>query len=159
VLDYQGPKLQALQEVRTKVRAAVVADQAAAHARLEGEKLLASLTQQPHQAKWPASLIVSRDQRLQKQALNPKVQDAVLRAPVSGLPTVIGVNLADQGYVLARVLRVVDAPLASAEQTRQEQTQVVQWWSQAEKAAHYASLKTRFKVSLNEPASTPKDYN
>jgi len=152
VLDYQSSKVQPLAEVRATVRAALVAEKSAELAQQEGQKQLAALTVQPQDAKWPAAVTVSRDQQ---QALDPKVSDAVLRADAAKLPKVVGVDLADQGYVIARVLRIVDRAPSSPEQAKQEQAQIAQWWAQAEKDAHFAALKAQFKVSKKAVTTSP----
>ena len=152
VLDYQASKVQPLAEVRTSVRVALVAEKSAELAQQEGQKQLAALAAQPQDAKWPAALTVSRDQQ---QALDPKVSDAVLRADAAKLPKVVGVDLAGQGYVIARVLRIVDRAPSSPEQAKQEQAQIAQWWAQAEKDAHFAALKAQFKVSKKAVTPTP----
>ena len=152
VLDYQASKVQPLAEVRASVRAALVAEKSAELAQQEGQKQLAALAAQPQDAKWPAAVTVSRDQQ---QALDPKVSDAVLRADAAKLPKVVGVDLAGQGYVIARVLRIVDRAPSSPEQAKQEQAQIAQWWAQAEKEAHFAALKAQFKVSKKAVTPTP----
>ena len=152
VLDYQASKVQPLAEVRASVRAALVAEKSAELAQQEGQKQLAALAAQPQDAKWPAAVTVSRDQQ---QALDPKVSDAVLRADAAKLPKVVGVDLAGQGYVIARVLRIVDRAPSSPEQAKQEQAQIAQWWAQAEKEAHFAALKAQFKVSKKAVTPAP----
>jgi len=152
VLDYQASKVQPLAEVRASVRAALVAEKSAELAQQEGQKQLAALAAQPQDAKWPAAVTVSRDQQ---QALDPRVSDAVLRADAAKLPKVVGVDLAGQGYVIARVLRIVDRAPSSPEQAKQEQAQIAQWWAQAEKEAHFAALKAQFKVSKKAVTPTP----
>ena len=152
VLDYQASKVQPLAEVRASVRAALVSEKSAELAQQEGQKQLAALAAQPQDAKWPAAVTVSRDQQ---QALDPKVSDAVLRADAAKLPKVVGVDLAGQGYVIARVLRIVDRAPSSPEQAKQEQAQIAQWWAQAEKEAHFAALKAQFKVSKKAVTPTP----
>ena len=152
VLDYQASKVQPLAEVRASVRAALVAEKSAELAQQEGQKQLAALAAQPQDAKWPAAVTVSRDQQ---QALDPKISDAVLRADAAKLPKVVGVDLAGQGYVIARVLRIVDRAPSSPEQAKQEQAQIAQWWAQAEKEAHFAALKAQFKVSKKAVTPAP----
>lgn len=152
VLDYQASKVQPLAEVRASVRAALVSEKSAELAQQEGQKQLAALAAQPQDAKWPAAVTVSRDQQ---QALDPKISDAVLRADAAKLPKVVGVDLAGQGYVIARVLRIVDRAPSSPEQAKQEQAQIAQWWAQAEKEAHFAALKAQFKVSKKAVTPTP----
>jgi peptidyl-prolyl cis-trans isomerase D len=152
VLDYQASKVQPLAEVRTSVRVALVAEKSAELAQQEGQKQLAALAAQPQDAKWPAAVTVSRDQQ---PALDPKVSDAVLRADSAKLPKVVGVDLGGQGYVIARVLRIVDRAPSSPEQAKQEQAQIAQWWAQAEKDAHFAALKAQFKASKKAVTPTP----
>ena len=78
-----------------KVRELVVAAQAAAMARKDGEARLAALKAAPgHRAgRAPRSMV----SRAQARDLPREIVDAVLKAPTASLPGAIGVDLGDAG--------------------------------------------------------------
>jgi peptidyl-prolyl cis-trans isomerase D len=87
--------------------------------------------------------------RSQPQGVPRAVVDAVLGADVAKLPAVVGVELGEQGYVVARIAKVLprepapggDAPLIS---------QYTQAWASAEAQSYLEALKKRFKVEVKE---------
>lgn len=129
-----------LDEVKDKVRAALVSERAAATARKDGEARLEALRKAD--APLPSALTVSRNQ---PQGLDRQVIEAVMAADPGKGPVAVGVDLADLGYVVARVVKVVprepapggDAPLRA---------QVGQAWAAAETEAYLAGLKQRYKA-------------
>ncbi len=132
----------ALSEVKARVRAAVVAQQAAALARKDGEARLAEV--QKSGAALPTAVTLSRNQT---EGMPRSVIDAVLRADVSKGPATVGVDVGNVGYVVVRVLKTLphealpggDGPLLA---------QVGQAWTTAETEAYLAALKKRQKVEL-----------
>ncbi len=136
-----------LAEVQDRVRTRVVAVQAAAKARAEGQQRLAVVQKSPAET-LPNTAVVSR---AQMQGLPRQVVDAALRADAGKLPAVIGVDLGDAGYAVARVTQVLgrealpggDGPL---------QQQYTQAWANAEAQAYLESLKKRNKVQIEEAA-------
>ena len=137
-----------LADVRSRVREAVVQQQAAALARKEGEALAAKV-KQSGDASLPAAVVVSRSdpQNLPREALL-----AVLQADASKLPLGLGVDLGSQGYLVARLTKVLppeDAGAAAASLS----TQYTQAWGNAETAAYYEALKRRHGVKLTAAAT------
>jgi peptidyl-prolyl cis-trans isomerase D len=143
VVKHEPARTLPLADVRDRVRAAVVNEQALALARKEGAARLAAL-QKGGDAALSATTTVSRSQ---PQGLPRPVLDAVLKADVAKGAVVVGVDAGEQGYVVARVLKVQprepipggDAPL---------QAQVAQAWATAESEAYLAALKGRFKAKV-----------
>jgi peptidyl-prolyl cis-trans isomerase D len=142
VVKHEPTRTLSLDEVKDRVRAAVVAEQAGALARKDGQARLEALRKAD--APLPVSVTVSR---AQPQGLPREVIDAVLRADVAKGPAAIGVDVGNQGYVVARVTKVLarepvpggDAPL---------QAQIGQAWATAEGDAYLAALKKRYKAEL-----------
>jgi peptidyl-prolyl cis-trans isomerase D len=142
-------------EVVAAVRAQVKSAQAAEMARKEGAARLAALLAAPQTA---LSEPVQTVSRAQARNLPRPVLDAVLKAPVTALPSVLGVDLKDEGYAVARLVKVLGRdPAAGA--PAQGQQQYTQAWADAESQAYYAALKHRFKVELNAPASASTGVN
>ncbi|MFY9510015.1 MAG: SurA N-terminal domain-containing protein [Rubrivivax sp.] len=134
-----------LAEVKERVRQRVVASMAAKKAREDGAKRLADLQKTPTET-LPVTLTLSRPQ---SQGLPREIVDAVLRADAGKLPAVIGIDLGEAGYAVARVTQVLpreavpggDGPL---------QQQYGQAWANAEAQAYLAALKKRHKAEVKE---------
>lgn len=152
VVQHTPARTLPLAEVKDRVRERVVAEQAAALARKEGEARLAQLRQGGEVAGLPAPVTVSRNQ---PQNLPRPLLDAVLRADASKLPTVFGESLGDDGYAVVRLVKVEPPQLQPAEATQLDQA-YARAWGAAESAAYYETLKRRYKaqVKLAAPAAS-----
>ena len=150
ITQYSPAATPPLADVSAKVREKVVAIQAAAMARKEGEARLAALRQAPATDLGTPALTVSRAQA--KDMPRPVV-DAVLKAPANPLPAVAGVDLGNDGYAVARVVKVLGRDPVAAD-AAQASAQYAQSWAAAEAQAYYAALKSRFKVEVTAPAAT-----
>lgn len=145
IVQYTAARTLPLAEVKDRVRERVVATQAAALAKAEGAKRLADVQKAPTEA-LPVTVTVSR---AQAQGQPRQLVDAVLRADAAKLPAVVGVDLGEQGYIVAKVTQVLardatpggDAPL---------QQQYTQAWANAETQAYLAALKKRHKAEIKE---------
>ncbi len=145
VVQYTPARTLPLAEVKDRVRQRVVAVQSAELARKEGQSRLAAVKAAPAEA-LPQSLMVSR---AQSQGMPRPLLEAVLRADATKLPSVVGVDLGEQGYVVAKVTQVL-AREAMPGGDAQLQTQYAQAWADAETQAYLEALKKRFKVNINE---------
>ena len=149
VVQYAAAQQLPLAQVKARVRERVVAAQAAAMARKLGEARFAALKASPESAPAQASQTVSR---AQPGSAAGALLDAVLKAPADTLPSVIGVDLADAGYAVVKLVKVLGRDPAVGDPVR-VQAQYAQAWGEAESQAYYAALKTRFKVET-KPDST-----
>jgi peptidyl-prolyl cis-trans isomerase D len=140
-------------DVKEKVRKQLAVVQAAARANKLGVERLAALRAAPATAMPGTPQLVSR---AQPRDLPRPLLDAVLKAPAATLPAFVGVSLGDQGYALAKITKTAgrDPSVASPEQSMQQYAQV---WSEAESQAYYASLKSRYKVTVSEGATAPRE--
>ena len=148
IVQHTPARVQALAEVKEVVRERVVAAQAAALARKEGAQRLTELQKAPDMVLSQA-LILSR---AQTQNLPRSVVDAVLGADPGKLPTVVGVDLGDQGYVLARVTQVLPREAAPGGDVSLQQ-QYGQAWAAAESMAYLEALKKRYKAEVKPAAA------
>ena len=142
-----------LAEVKDKVKLQLAATQAGARANKLGADRLAALRAAPTTAMPGAAQLVSR---AQPRDVPRPLLDAVLKASTATLPTFVGVSLGDQGYALAKIIKTAarDPAVADAAQSLQQYAQV---WSEAEAQAYYAALKARYKVTITDGATTPRD--
>jgi peptidyl-prolyl cis-trans isomerase D len=141
VTKYQAARTLPLAEVRDRVRERVIAARAGELARKEGEARLAQLKAAPS-GELPEKATVSRQER---SAVSPQVIDAVLRADAEKLPAVVGVDLGDLGYVVARVDAVLPREAGDDAPVRQQYGQA---WSSAETRAYLEALKARYKADI-----------
>ncbi|MFZ9184269.1 MAG: SurA N-terminal domain-containing protein [Hylemonella sp.] len=151
IVEHFAAKTLPLAEVRQEVRERVIASQAAELARQEGQKKLAEWKASPDKASLQAVQTLSRDQA---QATAPQLLDAVLRADPASLPSLLGVDLGAQGYVIARVNRVIPRSNPSPEQLKQEREQLAQVWATAQTQAYAKMLQQRFKMEIKVPQPT-----
>jgi peptidyl-prolyl cis-trans isomerase D len=145
VVQYTAARTLPFAEVKERVRERVVAARAAELARKEGMEKLAAWKANPGSANLPAPVAVSR-QETQKQP--QPVIEAALRADPAALPTIIGVDLGDQGYAVVKVNKILRRDAPPEEVARQEREQYAQSWASAENMAYYNLLKERFKAQI-----------
>jgi peptidyl-prolyl cis-trans isomerase D len=147
VVQHTPARVPPFDDVKDAVRLAVVQEQAAAQARKEGQAKLEALKQSPATA-LPQSAVLSRGQA---QNVPRALIDAVLLAPQDKLPAPIGVDLGADGYVVARVLKVLPREQAAAADALLA-PQLAQALSAAETEAYLSTLKRRFKVEVEASA-------
>ena len=157
VMQHQPARMLPLPEVRDAVRQRLVASQAEALARKDGEARLAQLKTDAGSGALtgaastgaaltgPALTTAATVSRAQPEGLPRGALEAVLAADVAKLPALVGVSLASQGYLVARIDRVLPrAP--NPEQDKALQAQYGQAWARAESEAYYQALSVRYKV-------------
>ncbi|MDQ6639556.1 MAG: SurA N-terminal domain-containing protein [Pseudomonadota bacterium] len=140
-------------EVKDRVRQQLAAAQAAALAAKLGGERLAKARAAPTEPFTGATVVVSR---AQPRDLPRPLLDAILKAPVTTLPAFVGVSLGDQGFAVARIIKTVGRDPVVADPAK-AMAQYAQVWAEAEAQAYYAALKTRFKVSISDSATAPRD--
>jgi peptidyl-prolyl cis-trans isomerase D len=93
-----------------------------------------------------------RISRLQIQELGKATTLAVLGADLKKLPAFVGIDLGPEGYVVAKVQKVMgrDPVVADAAQARNQYEQA---WSDAETHAYLDALKVRLKVQIDAKAT------
>jgi peptidyl-prolyl cis-trans isomerase D len=154
VVEYAPAHARPLAEVREQVRTAFLQERGAALAREDGQARLKAWNAQPATAtSLAAAVVVSRDA---PQEQSPQLLEAVLRADPTKLPTFVGVDLGAQGYVVARVDKVLPPAAQSPEMTTQSRQRYEQLWASAEARQYYEILKRRYKATIlvPTPAST-----
>lgn len=149
VLHYEAAHALPLADVREQVRARVVSAQAAALAQTEGKARLAALQQAPQT---DMGIEPRRISRLQTQELGKATTTAVLGADPKKLPSFVGIDLGSDGFVVAKVQKVIgrDPIVADVVQARNQYEQA---WSDAETQAYLGALKVRQKVQIDAKAT------
>ena len=145
IVQYEAAHALPLADVKEQVRARVVSAQAAALAQSEGKARLAALQQAPQT---DIGIEPRRISRLQIQELGKATTLAVLSVNPKKLPAFVGIDLGPDGYVVAKVQKVIgrDPVVADAAQAR---SQYEQAWADAETQAYFGALKVRLKVQVD----------
>jgi peptidyl-prolyl cis-trans isomerase D len=147
VVTHQPTRVPPLSEVKEQVRERVLAEQASALARKEGEARLAALRGKPDEA-LKDTITLSRAVTL---GAPRELVDVVMRADPSMLPLVTGVDLGAMGYVVLKVTRILPREAAPGGDDSLR-AQYAQAWGGAESAAYLAALKKRYKVEVTAAA-------
>ena len=142
VLQYQPARTLPLTEVREAVRQRLVISQTEAMARKEGEARLAQLKADPSSGSLAGPVTVSR---AQTEGLPRAAIETLLAADVAKLPAVVGLVLPGQGYLVARIDRVLPRE-PNAGQDKALQGEYGQAWARAEAEAYYQALSSRYKL-------------
>ncbi len=153
IVTYTAASTQPFAEVKERARARLLIAQGAELARKEGADKLAAWQATPASASLPEAVTVSREQ---SQKLPGALVDAVLRADSTKLPLFVGVDLAEQGYAVVKVNKLLERPV-KPESAAQDREQYTKWWTNAEGAAYYSSLKERFKAEIKVAKPVRKD--
>lgn len=133
-----------LEEVKEAVRLRVVAAQAAALARKEGEAQLAAWRGGAPAETLEPPITVSRGAT---QTYPAELIDAVMKASPSPLPSWTGVDFGEQGFAVVRVDKLLPRDPATGD-AKQLQGQYGQAWGEAEADAYYQALRARYKVQV-----------
>jgi peptidyl-prolyl cis-trans isomerase D len=139
-----------LEEVKDQVRLRVVAAQAAALARKEGEARLAAWRGGAPAEGLEPPMKISRGQT---QTYPSELIDAVMKASPAPLPAWTSVDFGDQGFAVLRIDKVLPRDPAGGD-AKQLQLQYAQAWGIAESEAYYQALRERLKVKITGTVKT-----
>jgi peptidyl-prolyl cis-trans isomerase D len=148
VTQYVPARTLPLSEVTQNVRERLIAARSAELAVKAGKEKLALWKANPDAAVLKPAFVMSRDQ---SQNAPPQLLDAVLRADASKLPQWVGVDLGAQGYVVARINKLIERDPSPEAKLKQDRAQYLQWWGNAENMAYYKLLQERYKVQIKVP--------
>ena len=143
VVQHQPARTLPLAEVREAVRQRLVATQAEALARKDGEARLAQLKADPASGTLTGPAVVSR---AQPADLSRNALEAVLAADATKLPAVVGIALPGEGYLVARIDKLMPRDI-QPEQNQALKGEYAQAWARAEAEAYYRALSTRYKAT------------
>jgi peptidyl-prolyl cis-trans isomerase D len=151
VTDYKPSTVPSFDAVKDAVRVKVVAEQAAAMAKKEGEAKLAALQASKSTDGFTSPIVVSRNDA---QGLPATALSAIFKANAAKLPAYVGVDLGADGYAIYRVNGIEKAAAVAADRLTGAQQQISQVYAQADMEAYVNALKARSKVKLST-APTP----
>jgi peptidyl-prolyl cis-trans isomerase D len=144
IAQYTAARTLPLTEVRSNVQERLVSTQSAEMAKKDGiEKLASWKVAAPNSL--PASVAVTRDGA---QIVPATVLNALLLADTASLPAWVGIDMGEQGYSVARIVKVMPRNAPAPAAADQERKQYTQWVASAENHAYYKMLSQRFKVQM-----------
>jgi peptidyl-prolyl cis-trans isomerase D len=148
VVEHQPAAQRSFDEVKAEIERRLKREQAAKLARARGEAKLAELAGGGDAGlKWPAPRVVTARERDRAPS---EAQRRVFAADPAKLPAHVGVDLGEQGYVIVRVLRVLD-PEPRDERRKAADAAVAQRNAGAEQfEAWLAGLRQRAKIEINK---------
>ena len=113
----------------------------------QGRELLARLKQGGGDVSWSAAKLVSRDNA--QGYAGPAVAE-IFKADGATLPTYVGYENAQGGYVLVKITRIVDAETGDAAKRKAAVDELRQVTAQEELNAYVASLKSKADVKIQQ---------
>jgi len=150
VVQHNPTQLQPLAAVKEGVRRQLIRKLSTALAVKAGTARLAELQKNPSELSGlDAPTLISR---AQPANLPQKALEGILTADASKLPALVGIDVGDGLYVLARISKVLPRDTAVVDAKRAE-SQYAQAWAGLEAEAYLKALKTRFKVEILAPAA------
>lgn len=148
VLSHTPSRKLPFEAVADQVKAQVLDRKAQQAARAAGEAKLAEWRASAGSADLPAAVTLSR---VSTQGQSRQLIDAVMREPADKLPAWAGIDLGAQGYVVARINKVLPAEASAGGAAATIQYGFA--WGAAEEQAYLGALRERFKVKLKAPAA------
>ncbi len=142
VVQHQAARTLPLAEVREVVKQRLVATQAEGLATKDGQARLAQLKADAASGTLAETAVVSR---AAPGGLSRAALEAVLAANASKLPAVLGVALPGQGYLVARIDKLLPREV-KPEEADAFKAQYSQAWARAEADAYLQALSVRYKV-------------
>jgi peptidyl-prolyl cis-trans isomerase D len=146
VLEHQPAAQRKLEEVKDDIAAMLRRQEAAELARKEGDSKLEQLRKgETAGVKWSAPKTVSRrdPQNVPLEVLRP-----VMSADATKLPAYVGLPVADAGYMLVRITKVLDG---DPKQAGDPLPRAAAMSGASQYEAYLASLRKQADVSINQP--------
>ncbi len=135
------------EEVKAEIEKRLQLEEAGKLARRDGEAKLVELKAGKDPGiKWSAAHAVSR---AKPEGLPPDALRQILSADASKLPAYAGMG-ADRGYVIYRLVRVIDAPVKDEKEAKSAVARLEGQAGNEQFSAYTASLRSRAKVEVNK---------
>lgn len=145
VVEYQPATQRKFEEVKNEIAETLKKREAAEAAQKDGAAKLEALRKGTDAGiKWGAARVVSRRE---PQGLPSEVLRLVVSADVSKLPAYVGMPIADSGYLLVRINKVIDAD--SKDLSADTAQRMANVFGSGQYEAYVASLKNRADIEVN----------
>ena len=148
VLEHQPASQKKFEDVRAEIEQHLRRTEAAKLAQKEGETRLATLRKGGDAGlKWGAGKAVSRRS---PQGVPSGALRQVLTADVAKLPAYVGADRGEDGYMLYKVVRALDAEPKTEQQKAADQARAAQQTAAEQLDAYVASLRARANIEVNK---------
>ena len=155
IVEYKAAAVRPLAEVENEITKRLTRERAAQLAGKTGRELLAKLKEgKAAEPAWGAAKTVSRES---PQGLPAPEIEALFKADVAKLPAYAGVQNSQGGYVLIRVVRVIDGQALDAAKRKELGERIRQVLGQEQFQAYIESLKLKADVKLRPDALEKKE--
>jgi peptidyl-prolyl cis-trans isomerase D len=148
IVDYKPAAVRPLDEVKAQVRQLVERREAVRLAKEAGEAKLAELRKQPDEAGFSPAKTVSRSK---PEGLPQAAVNAIMRAPADKLPTYVGAEVEEAGYLVVQVVTSKIADAGSTEQRDAQNRVLAQQAAAADEITYAEGLKARHNVKILKP--------
>ena len=146
VVEHRPASVKSFDAVQADIRKQLEADAEASMAKSDGEAKLADLQAGNDKLTWSSEKTVSR---MRAAELPLPALKAIFRADVEKLPAYVGAQV-DGSYVLYKIAKVIPPEKLDAEMRKRLQAEFGSIIAQQDLAAYLASLRSRYKISINE---------
>lgn len=145
IVEHQAARKKPFEEVRDEVRSSLVRDESRQLAVQAGEARLKSLREGGDPAGFSSARPLTRSGQTNLPA---PAMEAIFKAGTAKLPAYVGVDLAEQGYAIYQISKVIEPSAESVEKRAAEvRTQLEQLLSQQDVADYVESVKRRLDIS------------
>jgi peptidyl-prolyl cis-trans isomerase D len=148
VVEHQPTSQKKFEDVRAEIEQHLRRSEAAKLAQKEGETRLAALRKGGDAGlKWGAAKAVSRRS---PQGVPAGALRQVLAADAAKLPAYVGADRGEDGYMLYKVVRALDAESKSEQQKAADQARAAQQAAAEQLDAYVTSLRARASIEVNK---------
>ncbi len=154
IVEYKPAALQPFDGVKANIESLLKRQEAQALAKSDGESKLAAAKKGEDKFNWGAAKSVTRmDARL----IPPVAVPAVFKIDTAKLPAYTGVELPGTGYALYKLSKVDAGDKLDDARKKAMLTQLGNMSAQEEMQLYLASLRSRYKVEINQAALEVKE--
>jgi peptidyl-prolyl cis-trans isomerase D len=148
IVDHKPTAVKPLDEVKGQVRQLVEQREAIRLAKEAGEAKLAELRKQPNDAGFAPVKSISRSK---PEGLPPSAVNAIMRTPADKLPSYVGTEIENAGYLVAQIVSSKVGDAGSADQRIAQDRVLAQQAAAADEIAYAEGLKARHNVKILKP--------
>ena len=156
VLEHKAASVKPFEEIKADINRYLLLEQSSELAKKDGMAKLEMLRQgKDVNITWSAPRMVTR--QLTLPGLGPAAQRAVFQADANKLPAYAGVEDAQGGYVLLKIIRVQEADRIDEAKRKDLTEQLRQLVAQEKFSAYLASLRQKTEVKINREQLEKKE--
>jgi peptidyl-prolyl cis-trans isomerase D len=149
IVEYKPATKRPLSEVQAAIRNRVAQEEAIKLAQKAGSDKYSALKTKPDASGFSDTKTISR---AKSGDINNNAFVALMKADVTQLPAIVGVELPGEGYGIYRITKVT-TPVADKEKTAADQQRVDSYMAQQEMYSYVEALKQKSKIKILKPVA------